>query len=67
MSEFVICIDNRGNPASLIIGKAYRTVDDAHARDHGLLRVVDDDSFGVVWRWWPLTQDLSYTLCGCGA
>lgn len=44
MSEFVICIDNRGNPASLIIGKAYRTVDDAHAHDHGLLRVVDEDT-----------------------
>ena len=43
MSEFVICIDNRGNPASLVVGKAYRTVDDAHAHDHGLLRVVDED------------------------
>lgn len=44
MSEFVVCIDNRGNPASLIIGKAYRIVDDARARDHGLLRVVDEDA-----------------------
>ena len=44
MSEFVVCIDNRGNPASLIIGKAYRIVDDARARDHGLLRVVDEDT-----------------------
>lgn len=43
MSEFVICIDNRDNPASLIVGKAYRTVDDAGAQDRGLLRVVDED------------------------
>lgn len=44
MSEFAICIDNLGNPASLIVGKAYRIVDDVHARDHGLLRVVDEDA-----------------------
>lgn len=43
MSEFVICIDNRGNPASLIVGKAYRTVADPDAEEHGLLRVVDED------------------------
>ena len=44
MSEYVICIDNRGNPASLIVGKAYRTADDAGAENHGLLRVVDEDN-----------------------
>lgn len=44
MNEYVICIDNRGNPASLIVGKAYRTVEDAEAEDHGLLRVVDEDT-----------------------
>ena len=44
MSEYVICIDNRGNPASLIVGKAYRTVEDAGAENHGLLRVVDEDA-----------------------
>ena len=44
MSEYVICIDNRGNPASLIVGKAYRTVEDAGAENHGLLRVVDEDT-----------------------
>ena len=44
MSEFVICIGNRGNPASLIVGKAYRVVDDVHAQDLGLLRVVDEDT-----------------------
>ena len=44
MSDFVICIDNRGHPASLILGKAYRTLEDAGAEDHGLLRVVDEDT-----------------------
>lgn len=44
MGEYVICIDNRGNPASLIVGKAYRTVEDAGAENHGLLRVVDEDT-----------------------
>ena len=43
MSEFVICINNAGNPASLIVGKVYRTVVDAEAHAHDLLRVVDED------------------------
>ena len=43
MSEFVICINNEGNPASLIVGKVYRTVVDAEAEAHDLLRVVDED------------------------
>ena len=44
MSEFVICIDNEGNSASLIVGKAYRTLPDIKALAHGLVRVVDEDS-----------------------
>lgn len=44
MTEFVICIDNGGNSASLIVGKAYRTLEDAHASGRGLLRVVDEDA-----------------------
>lgn len=43
MSEFVICINNKGNPASLIVGKVYRTVVDAEAHAHDLLRIVDED------------------------
>ncbi len=43
MSEFVICIDSESNPASLIVGKVYRTVSDADARTYGLLRVLDED------------------------
>ena len=43
MSEFVICINNEGNPASLNVGKVYRTVVDVEAQAHDLLRVVDED------------------------
>jgi hypothetical protein len=43
MSNFVICINNDTNPASLIIGKVYRTVPDAEAESHNMLRVVDED------------------------
>ena len=44
MSEFVICIDSQSNPAGLIVGKVYRTLSDAEARTHGLLRVLDEDT-----------------------
>ena len=43
MSEFVLCIGNDGNSASLIVGKVYRTLPDAEARDYELLRVIDED------------------------
>ncbi|HEV8717691.1 MAG TPA: hypothetical protein VGX03_33315 [Candidatus Binatia bacterium] len=43
MSDFVICINNESNPASLIVGKVYRTLPDAEAEAHGMLRVIDED------------------------
>jgi hypothetical protein len=43
MSDFVICIDNTGNPASLILGKVYRRLSDPEAEAHDMLRVVDED------------------------
>ena len=43
MNEYVICIDDESNPASLIVGKVYRTVADAEAQAHDLLRIVDED------------------------
>ena len=43
MSEFVICIDNESNPASLIVGKVYRLLSDAEAEAHDLIRVLDED------------------------
>ena len=44
MSEYVICINNESNPASLIVGKVYRTLPDTEAQVHGLLRVIDEDT-----------------------
>ena len=41
MSDFLICINNDSNPASLILGKAYRRVPDAES--HNMLRVIDED------------------------
>lgn len=43
MSDFVICINNKSNPASLIIGKVYRRLPDAEAEAHNMLRVTDED------------------------
>jgi len=43
MSEFVICISNEGNPASLIVGKVYRRLPDPEAEAHNLLRIIDED------------------------
>ena len=43
MNEFVICINNDKNPASLILGKVYRALPDAEAEAHNMLRVIDED------------------------
>ncbi len=43
MSNFVICINNKSNPASLILGKVYSTLPDADAAAHNMLRVIDED------------------------
>jgi hypothetical protein len=43
MNDFVICINNDSNPASLILGKVYRTLADPEAETHKMLRVIDED------------------------
>ncbi len=43
MSEFLICISNEGNPASLIVGKVYRRLPDPEAERYGMIRIVDED------------------------
>ena len=43
MSDFLICIDNRGYRASLIVGKVYRKIEDPEAEAHGLVRIFDED------------------------
>ena len=44
MSEFLICIDNASNPASLIVGKVYRRLPDTGAESHHMLRIIDEDT-----------------------
>jgi hypothetical protein len=44
MSRFVICINNSSNPASLILGKVYRTLPDPEAEAHDMVRIIDEDT-----------------------
>ena len=39
---FAVCINNKGNEASLEAGKLYRIVPDEEAESHGYLRVIDE-------------------------
>jgi hypothetical protein len=41
--EYVICISNHGNEASLVVGRVYRRLPEARAVDDQLLRVIDED------------------------
>lgn len=43
MSGFVVCINNDGNAANLVVGKVYRTLSDPAAEAHHMLRVIDED------------------------
>ena len=43
MSRLVICINTGSNPASLILGEVYRTLPEASAEAHGMIRVIDED------------------------
>ncbi len=43
MSDFVICINNDSNPASLIVGKVYRMLSDPEAEADNMLRIIDED------------------------
>lgn len=43
MSEYVICISNQGNEASLTVGRVYRSLPAVRAENDKLRRVIDDD------------------------
>jgi hypothetical protein len=42
--RYVLCIKNKGYPASLEVRKVYKALADPEAARHGLLRVVDESS-----------------------
>jgi hypothetical protein len=44
MSDFLICVDNKSNPASPIVDKVYRRLPDPEAEVHDMLRVIDEDT-----------------------
>lgn len=44
MSDFVICINNESNPASLILGKVYQKLEDIEAESHNMIRIIDEDN-----------------------
>ncbi|MEK7831922.1 MAG: hypothetical protein AAB401_12590 [Acidobacteriota bacterium] len=41
-SQFVVCLGNSGNEASLEVGKLYEVISDEEAIRHGYLRVIDE-------------------------
>ena len=40
--HFALCLKNKGNDASLILGKVYRVVPDARAAKDDLVRIIDE-------------------------
>lgn len=43
MNDFVLCINNEKNSASLVIGKVYRRLTDPDVESQNYFRVLDDD------------------------
>ncbi len=62
MSEFVICIDNASNPASLIVGKVYRRLPDADAESHRMLRIIDEDTSELDGYLYPMAMFVAVDL-----
>ena len=42
VKQFALCLENKGNEASLILGKIYRILPDARAARDDLVRIVDE-------------------------
>ena len=40
--QFVVCVNNLENEASLEFGKIYQVIPDADAENEGLLRIIDE-------------------------
>jgi len=41
-AQFLVCVTNKGYPASLEVRKVYRALEDLEAARHRLVRVVDE-------------------------
>ena len=42
VKHFALCLNNKGYPASLEVGKLYRVVKDKNAAREGYIRVIDE-------------------------
>ena len=51
LPQFGLCLNNKGYPASLEVGKVYRVVPDDAATTHGYIRVIDESG-----------EDYAYTV-----
>jgi hypothetical protein len=40
--QFVVCLNNKGYRASLVVRRIYQQVPDSDASKHGLVRVIDE-------------------------
>lgn len=48
-SQFGLCLNNEGYPASLEVGKVYRVVRDDKVTNHGYIRVIDESGEDYVY------------------
>lgn len=62
MSEFVICIDNKSNPASLIVGKVYQRLPDEKGEALKLIRILDEDTSELDGYLYPASMFVSIEL-----
>jgi hypothetical protein len=66
-TKFAVCVDNKGNEASLEIGKLYEVVPDIEAESDAMIRVIDEDGEDYLFesvRFYPLSipTDLAAVL-----
>ena len=56
-SQFVVCINNLENEASLEFGKIYSVVPDAEAESDGMIRIIDESGEDYIFaasRFYPV-------------
>ena len=59
-ARFVVCVKNKNYPASLEVRKIYRSIADASASAHHLVRVIDESGEDYLYpREWFLSIELS--------
>ena len=67
--EFVVCINNRGYPASLELRKIYQTIPDRQANLRDMIRVIDESGEDYLYPQGyfmaiEVSEPLATALCG---